>query len=282
MESGVLVRLPDTEAESRRLLRDLCSGDSSSICPRCRSTELYRLGSGRSRCKRCHYTFSEFCGRWLNQSRLTCSEWVSVVSLFAAEQPVEDIARALGRAYATAFHAVTVLRAGILAHDSSAPALLYGNRRLLQHICRHRGRKVVRLAGHAPVFGIRQEGDTVCVPVLPDVSPELVLRLAVKKVRRGRIVYTGQAALYDTLMFSVSEEILADRPVHFCRSPVYIDGAGGFWAYAAPRLAAHHGISSEHFPLYLKELEFRYNHRREALEPLLLRYLCDRMPQPQH
>lgn len=282
MENGDLVSPPGTEAESRRLMQDLCAEDSSSFCPRCRSTELYRLGSGRNRCKRCHYTFSQFCGRWLSQSRLTCSEWIRVVSLFAAERPVEGIARTLGRAYATAFHAVTVLRAGILAHNSSAGALLYDNRRLLQDICRHRGRKVVRMAGHAPVFGIRQEGDTAYVPVLPDVSPELVLRLAVKKVRRGRIVYTGQAALYDTLVFSVSDEFIAGRPVHFCRSPVYIDGAGGFWAYAAPRLAAHHGISSEHFPLYLKELEFRYNHRREALEPLLLKYLCDRMPQSQH
>jgi transposase len=32
----------------------------------------------------------------------------------------------------------------------------------------------------------------------------------------------------------------------------------------------HHGISPKHFPLYIKELEFRYNHRKEDLLPLMV------------
>jgi transposase len=282
MKNGVLVNLPGTEAESRRYLQSLCRENNASSCPRCHSREIYPLASGRHRCRRCQYTFSEFSGRWLSQGRLHCSEWVRVVSLFAEERPVESIARTLGRAYATAFHAVTVLRAGILAHSRTGSTLLYDNPGLLRTICRHRGRKAINMAGHAPVFGIREEADTVSVPALPDVDPDLVLGLPVKKVRRGNIVYTGQVPLYDTLMFAIAEKAATMDCVHFCRSPVYIDGTRGFWAYACPRLAAHHGISAGHFPLYLKELEFRYNHRHEALEPLLLQYLCDQMPQRVH
>ncbi|MDO8531386.1 MAG: DDE transposase, partial [Dehalococcoidia bacterium] len=40
----------------------------------------------------------------------------------------------------------------------------------------------------------------------------------------------------------------------------------------------HHGVSPQRFPLYLKELEFRYNHRQEDIFPRLVQYLCDFVP----
>lgn len=40
-------------------------------------------------------------------------------------------------------------------------------------------------------------------------------------------------------------------------------GSGGFWSYARERLIEYHGLSKEKFPLYLKEMEFRYNNRNK-------------------
>ncbi|MCX8118095.1 MAG: DDE transposase, partial [Desulfobacterota bacterium] len=34
-----------------------------------------------------------------------------------------------------------------------------------------------------------------------------------------------------------------------------------------------HGVSPKLFPLYLKEMEFRYNHRHESLFDLLLKLI---------
>jgi transposase-like protein len=36
----------------------------------------------------------------------------------------------------------------------------------------------------------------------------------------------------------------------------------GFRGFARERLLKFHGVSAEKFPLYLKEMEFRYNHRK--------------------
>jgi len=55
----------------------------------------------------------------------------------------------------------------------------------------------------------------------------------------------------------------------FSSGKVYINGLEGFWSYAKQRLAKFHGVSKEKFPLYLKEMEFRYNHRNEDLFELL-------------
>jgi transposase len=40
----------------------------------------------------------------------------------------------------------------------------------------------------------------------------------------------------------------------------------------------HHGVSENRFPLYLKELEFRYNHRTGDLFDQVANYLCDLVP----
>lgn len=46
----------------------------------------------------------------------------------------------------------------------------------------------------------------------------------------------------------------------------------------ARRRCARYGVSPQRFPLYLKELEFRYNHRHEDIFPRLVQYLCDLVP----
>ncbi|MEX0732633.1 MAG: IS1595 family transposase [Aquisalimonadaceae bacterium] len=271
-----------SEAGARSYLGSVCWDGRERFCPRCHSRELYRLASGRSRCKRCRYTFGEFAGRWLSQSRLRCRDWVNLARLFEAERPLEEIARELGRAYATVFHAVTLLRAGIMAHSHTCSALLESNPMVYKGLCGHRGHKSLRIEGHAPVFGIRERAGTVSVPVLADIDPDFVLSLPVKKVRHGNIVYTGQVTIYDTVLFALVGKLNGAATARFARSPVHIDRTTGFWAYASNRLATHHGISAEHFPLYLKELEFRYNHRKEAIAPLLLHYLCDFVPSSTH
>ena len=40
----------------------------------------------------------------------------------------------------------------------------------------------------------------------------------------------------------------------------------------------YHGVSPQRFPYYLKELEFRYNHRKENLFLLITKSLCNLVP----
>ncbi len=110
------------------------------------------------------------------------------------------------------------------------------------------------------------------------MKAKTVLGLAVKKVRRGSIVYTDRFRVYDALMFCGYRHLKVDHATQFASGRVYINGLEGFWSYAKERLNKHHGISPKRFPLYLKELEFRYNHRDEDIYPILVQYLCDFVP----
>ena len=59
----------------------------------------------------------------------------------------------------------------------------------------------------------------------------------------------------------------------FANDKVYINGIEGFWSFAKERLMKYHGVDPMKFPLYLKELEFRDNHRDRDLFNDLLQVL---------
>ena len=115
----------------------------------------------------------------------------------------------------------------------------------------------------------------VKVEVIPDVSARTLLDMTVKKVRRGSIVYTDKFRSYDSLMFCGYRHLKVDHGKRFVTGKVYINGLEGFWSFAKERLIKFHGVSKEKFPLYLKEMEFRYNNRKNNLFELLTKKICN-------
>jgi transposase len=79
-------------------------------------------------------------------------------------------------------------------------------------------------------------------------------------------------------MFCGYRHLKIDHKKKFASGKVYINGVEGFWSYAKERLVKHHGVSKERFPLYLKEMEFRYNNRGKSLFNLLVNFLTNLVP----
>lgn len=280
MDLEAYEKLVRSESTARRYLLGFCWKNHQRFCPRCRSRHLYRLAEGRRRCARCRYTFHDFSRRWLHRGRLSCRQWLRLVKLFELEVSTRKMATQLKLAYNTTYKAVTTLRLAILAHAQDGATLLQGEIEMDEAYFggRRKGRRGRGAAGKVPVFGILEREGRVFVEVVPNVRAQTVLGLAVKKVRRGSIVYTDRFQIYDALMFCGYRHLQIDHRTEFSRGRVYINGLEGFWSYAKERLMKHHGISPQRFPLYLKELEFRYNHRHEDLFPTLVAYLCDLVP----
>lgn len=282
MDLRTYEHLVSRESSAKKYVAQKCFILRHRFCPRCRCRKLYRLADERYRCSRCDYTFQELAGRWLSQCRLSCAQWLRVVKLFELEVSTRKMAAQLGVSYKTAYKAVTTLRMAILADNQKKQRFLgkgkeveldesyFGGRR--------KGKRGRGAAGKVPVFGILEREGQVLVEVVPDVRAETLLGLTVKTVRRGSIVYTDRFKSYDSLMFCGYRHLKVDHSKRFARGRVYINGLEGFWSFAKERLAKYHGISPERFPLYLKELEFRYNHRREDIFPLLVEILSDWVP----
>jgi transposase len=209
----------------------------------------------------------------MNRVKLSCQQWLRLIKLFELEISTRKMATQLGLSYNTIYRAVTTLRLAILATDTKNCHLLFNGEVEIDesyfggHRKGNRGRGA---AGKVPVFGVLERQGRVNIEVVPDVKAETLLHLTVKKVRRGSIVYTDRYRSYDSLMFCGYRHLKVDHSTRFSQGRVYINGLEGFWSYAKERLMKHHGVSPKHFPLYIKELEFRYNHRKEDLFPLMV------------
>ena len=188
------------------------------------------------------------------------------------EISARKVSQQLGISYPTVLKAFHLLREAIIAHASDGDLLLNGEVEVNQTYFERRH-------GNPPqnkvsVFGILERKGQVKVETLKHMTPEAMLNLTVKTVRRGSIVYTDKFNGYDALMFCGYKHIRTDHGKRFSRKDVYINGLEGFWSYAKERMNRFHGVSKEKFPLYLKEMEFRYNHRHKPIFSTLVHYLC--------
>jgi transposase-like protein len=56
------------------------------------------------------------------------------------------------------------------------------------------------------------------------------------------------------------------------------NGIEGFWSYAKTWLYHYRGVPKQYFHMYLKEIEFRFNHRNEDLFRLLANTMVKTVP----
>ena len=268
-----------SENRARLFFKKACWKNGRIFCTRCRSRHIYRIASKRYRCQRCGYTFHDFSGRWISRLRISYKSWLWIIKFFEVELSSRKVAQQVGLSYPTVLKAMTILRWAILAHldrelfmngEIELDESYFGGRR--------KGKRGRGAAGKVPVFGILERNGIVKVEVLRDVSAQSLLNMTIKTVRRGSIVYTDKFRSYDALMFCGYRHLRVDHGKRFTSGKVYINGLEGFWSYAKERLAKFHGVSKEKFPLYLKEMEFRYNNRDKNIFNLVVQNLCSLVP----
>ena len=130
-----------------------------------------------------------------------------------------------------------------------------------------------------PVFGLLERKGRVQVSAVPNVTAETLMSYTVEKVRFGSLIYTDKFKSYDSLVTFGYKHKRIDHKTRFAKGPVYINGLEGFWSFAKERLMKFQGVSQTTFPFYLKEMEFRYNHRKAKDQfRILAEYITDLVP----
>jgi transposase len=253
MDLNTYYKIVYDEKRARKFFTKKCLKNGRRFCPRCHGTKLYKLSDNRRRCAKCKYSFNDFTGRWIGFSRLTCTNWLSVIKLFELEVSVRKMTSQLNINYKTVYNAVHLIRMAILSHAVDAEALLSGEIELDESYFggRRKGNRGRGAAGKVPVFGILERNGKVRVSVVPNVTAETLIGLTVKTVRRGSIIYTDKFRSYNSLMCCGYRHLKIDHSKRFSSGKVYINGLEGFWSWAKERLIKHHGISPKYFPLYL-------------------------------
>jgi transposase len=124
-----------------------------------------------------------------------------------------------------------------------------------------KGKRGRGAGGKVAVFGILKRGGRVYTVVPVDLRRDTLMPIIREKVRPDSVVYTDNYAVYDVLDVSEFKHHRINHQEAFVRDKYnHINGIENFWNQAKRTLSRYNGIPRQHFELFLKEAEFRFNY----------------------
>ena len=130
----------------------------------------------------------------------------------------------------------------------------FGPRRV-RGIATRRGRGTHR----QPVFGIYERSGRVYTEIIPDCSLRTLRKIIEGKIDLSSTIYSDSWRGYAGLVAVGYDRHyrINHRKDEFSRSGVHVNGIESFWAFTKWRLTKFKGVK-KHFPLHLKECEWRW------------------------
>jgi len=183
---------------------------------------------------------------------------------FVAGTPARSAALLVGVNRHTATLYYHKLRETIAARlAAQAPELLAGEVEVDESYFggRRKGKRGRGATGKVPVFGLLKRGGLVHTLVIPNAARRTLMPIIRAKIQPDSIVYTDSFAAYDVLDVSEFHHHRINHRKRFADRGNHINGIENFWNQAKRHLRRYNGIPQQNFHLYLKECEWRFNHR---------------------
>jgi transposase len=198
------------------------------------------------------------------RSRLRRGVQEELIKYFCAGVTARSAAQIAGVNRNTAILFYHKLREVIFAElEAEAPELMRGEIEVDEsYFGGHRkGKRGRGAAGKVAVFGLLKRQGKVHVVIIPDARSDTLIPIIREKIRPDSIVYTDAFRSYDVLDVSEFRHLRINHSVLFADQHNHINGIENFWNQAKRHLRSYNGISEHHFPLFIKECEWRFNYR---------------------
>ena len=198
----------------------------------------------------------------MRKSRLSWSKQVRLIEHFVSGSTARCTASLVGVNKSTAAYYFHRLRELILySQKREADAVLGGEIELDESYfggcCK--GKRGRGSAGKVPVFGLLKRGGKVYTKIIPDASSATLMPIIERKLIPDSIVYTDCWKGYNALDVTDFKHYRINHSKLFASKTNHINGIENFWSQAKRHLRKFNGVPKEHFPLYLKECEWRFN-----------------------
>ena len=139
---------------------------------------------------------------------------------------------------------------------------------------RVRGKRGRGAAGKTPVFGILKREGKVFVAIVKNCSKAELMPIIQGKILEGSTIHSDGWKSYDGLILNGYDHYRVYHSKNeFVRGKAHVNGIESFWSFAKRRLSKFNGVASHKFHIYLKECEFRWNHRKDDLYAIMLQIL---------
>ena len=124
---------------------------------------------------------------------------------------------------------------------------------------RRKGKRGRGAAGKVPVFGLLKRGRRVYTQIIPDAKSDTLIPIIERKVIPDSIVYSDCWRGYNVLYVSDFKHYRINHSKLFAAKHNHINGIENFWNQAKRHMRKFNGVPREHFGLFLKECEWRFN-----------------------
>jgi len=230
-------------------------------CIFCEKYGLYKLKDKRVKCKNCKKYYS------LKKLKRD----LQILYYFYLEVSAKKTANELELDYGVVHRKFMEFRKSIKVYLEKEHIKLNGKLEIDESYFggKRKGNRGRGANNKAIVFGILERKGKVFLKIVENVSKETLMDAIKNKTKKGSVFYTDGFKSYASLHQFGKHNIIRHSDDEFAKGHNHINGIEGFWSYAKERFHKYHGINKNNYPLYLKEMEFRYNHRNESVFNLL-------------
>jgi len=196
----------------------------------------------------------------MKKSRLSQYKQSRLIELFVAGTTARTAASLVGVNSKTAVYYFRRLREVIYLHSDAVEQLdgevevdesYFGGAR--------KGNRGRGAAGKVPVFGLLKRNGKVFTVMIPDAKTKTLMPIIRHKIKPDSIVYSDCWRAYNALDVSEFKHYRINHSKLFVNKHNHINGIENFWNQAKRHLRKFNGIPREHFHLFLKECEWRFN-----------------------
>ena len=230
-------------------------------CIYCDKNELYRLADKRVKCKQCKRRYH----------LPTLKRDLQILYYFYLEISARKTAKELNINYGLVHRKFMQFRKLIAEHCNREASKLNGEIEIDESYFggKRKGNRGRGANNKAIVFGILERNGKIYTKIVENVSKEILMKEIENKTQKGSVFYTDGWKSYASLEQYGKHNIIRHDKDKFSDGRNHINGIEGFWSFAKERFHKYHGIKKNNYPMYLKEMEFRFNHRNESVFKLL-------------
>ena len=230
-------------------------------CIFCDKNRLYRLNDNRIKCKACNKYYS------LKKLRTD----MMVLYYFYLEISAKKTCNEMNLDYGVVHRKFMQFRKNIAEYCNKEANKLNGEIEIDESYFggKRKGQRGRGAKNKTIVFGILERKEKIYTKIVENVSAETLMKEIENKADKGSVFYTDGWKSYASLEQYGKHNIIDHDKELVDKNHNHINGIEGFWSFAKERFHKYHGIDKENYPLYVKEMEFRFNHRNESVFNLL-------------
>ncbi len=251
------------------------------VCPRCGHKKFWQLSGGVERCRKCRLTRKFEKTIW-QQTRISAYWKGRLLEFFCLGVPGYRLRFQVPLNPKTVKRYFRLLREVIYNQTIKELSLVSGKIEMDETMFggRKPGKRGWGASGKHMVFGIYQRNGKVLTFPISSRAGDSLIPLITHHTKPGSLYYTDDWFAY-TFLSIRGNHVVVTKEKGLPKGRNHLNGIEGFWSFAKHWLYQYRGVPKQYFHLYLKEIEWRFNHCSENLVKLLRTLLNQRIVKEQ-